>query len=213
MKIEKFSSSELWLEARRGRITGTRLGDIIPKRGTGEKAGFYELVAEKMARPEDGENPMDRGHRLEEEALDRFEAETGKKVCRDFTIMSREDHEGIAVSPDGYVFSKSGKITECLEVKCLASWRHIKIFLENEKIPSEFREQYAQYFVVDDNLKTLFAIFYDPRMIVRDFFFREIKRSDFAKEELDNYLEIEIEKLKKVDEIVNVLCEGTELRF
>lgn len=220
MKIEKFDSNDLWLEARRGKITGSRLGDVIVKRGTGEKAAFYELIAEKMAKPADGENPMDRGHRLEDEAITRFEAETGKEVCRDLVMFRREDQEDIAVSPDGYITPKDGEpIKECVEVKCLASWAHIKTLLESMAsvdktfLPSDFREQYAQYFVVNDSLETLYAVFYDPRMIARDFFFLTVKRTDFNEDEISGYLELERQKLGKVAETVNDLCKGTDLDF
>ncbi len=80
MKTLKFENQESWLEARKTKITGSRLKDIIVKRGTGQKIGFYELIAERLAIPSDGEDPMERGHRLETEALERFTQETGKEV-------------------------------------------------------------------------------------------------------------------------------------
>ena len=71
MKILKYENIEEWLEARRGKITGTRLKDLIMKRSSKHKIGFYELIAERVAIPANDENVMDRGHRLEELALDR----------------------------------------------------------------------------------------------------------------------------------------------
>ena len=54
------------MAAREGKITGSRLKDIIVKRGTGKKIGFYSLIAEKLGIPaEEGETPMERGSRLE----------------------------------------------------------------------------------------------------------------------------------------------------
>ena len=74
--IQKFQDKEEWLNARAGKITGSKLKDLIVKRGTGEKKGFYQLIADRVAIAPDGENPMDRGTRLEEEAIERFVKET-----------------------------------------------------------------------------------------------------------------------------------------
>ena len=51
MRTLTFETKEAWAEARRGKITGTRLKDIIVKRGTGKKIGFYELIAERLGIP------------------------------------------------------------------------------------------------------------------------------------------------------------------
>ena len=147
MKIQTFNTKEEWLASRVGKITGSRLGDLVAKRGNGYKMGYYELIAERIALPHNGENVMDRGIRLEEEACLRFEKETGKKVNNDLVIWTRDDNEDIAISPDGMI----GKI-EAIEVKCLSSALHIKAWLTKE-IPSEYEEQIIQYFVVNDSLK------------------------------------------------------------
>src|SRR3954466_240978 len=114
MKTQTFQTKEAWLEARRGKITGSRLKDIIVKRGTGRKIGFYELVAEKVALPADGENPMDRGNRLESEAVQRFMDETGEKIDTSLVLWTRDDDENIAISPDGF----KGQAV-AVEAKCL----------------------------------------------------------------------------------------------
>lgn len=192
-KIIKFSTTEEWLEARRGKITGTRLKDLILKRSTKPKIGFYELIAERVAIPANEENVMDRGHRLEEFALDRFALETGKKVNKELVMICRDDDENIAYSPDGFI----GK-TEDVEVKCLSSARHIEAFLTQE-IPGEYVEQIIQGFIVNDKLKTRYLVFYDPRM-PKDFFYLTIKREDMQ-EQIDEYLELERQVLRQVAEI------------
>lgn len=198
MKILKFEDREEWLGARLGKITGSRLKDIIVKRGNSRKIGFYELIAERLAIPADGENPMDRGTRLEAEAVARFEQETKKKVDTSLVIWTRDDNESIAISPDGFI----GK-TEAVEAKCLASSRHIEAFL-TQKVPSDYEMQMMQYFIVNDKLKKLYFVFYDPRLQVKDFFFLEIKRENIQ-EEIDEYLAYQKDILKEVDEIVNSL--------
>lgn len=186
------------MTARRGKITGSKLKDIVVKRGTGEKIGFYQLIAERLATEPDGEYPMDRGLRLEQEALERFEKEAGKKVDKSLVLWTREDNESIAVSPDGII----GK-NAAAEVKCLSSASHIKAYL-TQQVPDEYEFQTLQYFIVNDSLKNLSVIFYDPRIPAKDYFVIEIKRAD-VEEKITEYLEYQKAKLAMVDEIVNKL--------
>ena len=198
MRTLKFEDRESWLEARRGKITGSRLKDIIVKRGTGYKIGFYELIAERIAVAPDGENAMDRGTRLEEEAVTRFMQETGKKVDTSLVIWTRDDNESIAVSPDGFIGKK-----EAVEAKCLASARHIEAWLTKE-VPYEYEEQAIQYFIVNKDLQTLHFVFFDPRIPAKDYFVIEIKREK-VKEKIEEYLEYQKKVLEEVDQIVNEL--------
>lgn len=198
MKVTKFDGRESWLAARRGRITGSRLKDIYTKRADTRKIGFYELIAERLALPPDGENPMDRGNRLEEEAIERFAKETGKKVNTDLVIWSRDDSDAIAVSPDGVI----GK-TEAVEAKCLSSARHIEAFLTQE-IPEEYKHQRLQYFIVNESLKALHFVFYDPRLYTTPYFVLTTKRED-VEAEITEYLAFQRDILTEVDEIVNRL--------
>lgn len=195
MQTHKYETKEEWLEARRGKITGSRLKDIIVKRGTGQKLGFYELIAERIATAPDEENPMDRGTRLEEEAIARFSKETGKKVDTSLVIWTRDDNESIAISPDGFI----GK-TVAVEVKCLSSALHIKAWL-TQQIPDEYEMQALQYFIVNDSLKTLHMVFYDPRIPAKDYFVITINRKD-VEEKIKEYLEYEKKILEEVNQIV-----------
>jgi hypothetical protein len=193
MKLQKFNDEAEWLDARKGRITGTRLKDIICKRGGKPKIGFYEIIAERVAIPANGENVMDRGHRLEVEAIERFEKETGKVVNKDLVMIFRDDDDNIAYSPDGFI----GK-TEDVEVKCLSSARHIEAYL-TKAVPADYEEQILQGFIVNDKLKTRHMVFYDPRMPV-DFFYLTINRED-VQDEITEYLELERQVLSQIAEI------------
>lgn len=193
MHIHKFENEEEWLSARRGRITGTRLGNLLSKRDKKPLKGYWELIAERVAVPADNENVMDRGKRLEEEAIEIFAKKTKKKVNTDLVLWEREDDENIAISPDGYI----GK-TEAVEVKCLNSASHIEAYLTGE-IPKEYEHQVLQYFIVNDQLKKLYFIFFDPRM-PRDFFYHEVNRKDIQKQ-IDEYLALEKEVLAQIKEI------------
>ena len=190
MIVQKFSDRDEWLETRRGRITGTRLKDLVVKRGTKPKKGYYELIAERVAIPASNENSMDRGTRLEDEALQRFTRETGKEVNGELIIWSREDCPDIAISPDGMIGT-----TEAVECKCLSSASHLEAWITKE-IPDEYEYQVLQYFIVNDELKTLYFTFYDPRM-PNDFFYLEVKRED-VQEKVDECLALEREVLEKI---------------
>lgn len=190
--IEKFDNQETWLNARNGKITGSKVKDLIVKRGNGEKKGFYQLIADRVAIAPDGENAMERGHRLEEEAVERFIKETGKKVNTDLVIFSRKDNPNIAYSPDGYIGEK-----EIVEAKCLSSASHLEAFI-TQKIPSEYEDQAIQAFVVNDSLETLYVVFYDPRIPAKDFFYLTIHRKDLE-EKIAYYLDYEKQKLEEVE--------------
>lgn len=197
MKVLTFSNEEDWLEARKTRITGSRLKDIIVKRGTSPKIGYYELIAERLALPPDEENVMDRGKRLEDEAIELFTKETGKVVDTTLVIWARDDNESIAISPDGVISE-----TEAVEVKCLSSSNHVKALFE--KVPSEYEMQMIQYFIVNDKLEKLYFIFYDPRLSVKSFFYYEIKREEVA-DKVKEYLEYQRKVIEAVNGIVNGL--------
>lgn len=197
MKTLKFKDKEEWLAARVGKITGTRIGDIYSSRGSVKK-GFWELIAEQLAVPPDYENPMERGLRLQDEAIQRFTKETGKEVSSELIIWQRGDFAQIAVSPDGVIDKKSA-----VEVKCLSSASHIEAYI-TKKVPNEYIPQVVQYFVVNDKLEKLYVVFYDPRVTTKDFFYLEIDRKDYA-DKINEFLEFEKTTLADVSRIVNEL--------
>lgn len=201
MKIQTFEDQEAWMFARRGKITGSRLGDVTPKAtGKGKKIGFYELIAERLGIPADDEGAMNRGHRLEPEAIDYFKKETGKEVDTSLVIWTRDDNESIAVSPDGMIGE-----TEAVEVKCLSSARHIEAVLTG-KIPDEYRYQVLQYFIVNEALQNLYFVFYDPRLLAKPFFMITFRREDMQAE-ITGMLETERKTIEEIEEIVNKLTD------
>lgn len=198
MQTHKYETREEWMSARRGKITGSRLKDILVKRGTGRKKGFYELIAERISVEADGERPMDRGTRLEDMAIIQFSEQTEKKVDTTLVLWTRDENENIAVSPDGVIDEK-----EACEVKCLSSASHIEAYITQE-IPSEYVDQTLQYFVVNDKLEILHVIFYDPRMTVKDYFTIEVTRKG-NEEKIKEYLSYQIQVLAEVEHFVSTL--------
>jgi len=199
MITKTFESREDWLAARRGKITGTRVKDLIVKRGTGKKKAYYELIAERLAvEPDTEETPMDRGSRLESEGIEKFMETTGKEVDTSLVIWEREDNSSIAISPDGFI----GK-TEAVEMKCLSSASHIEAWL-TQVVPAEYEDQALQYFVCNDELETLYVCFYDPRIPCKSFFWIEMNR-ETVKDKVAEYLKYEQDTLAEVNEIVATL--------
>lgn len=137
------------------------------------KQRYYEMIAEKVARPITPNDYTDklngqpfsmmaRGHILEPEAAEAFSTKTGKKLIGDVVWVS-DDDDNIYISPDRCVANDNGtlpeKITEAVEIKCLGSAEIIKAFLTNS-YPKEYRAQFLKYFVVNDDLQTLYIALY-----------------------------------------------------
>lgn len=198
MKIETFEDVWSWREARRGKITGSRLGDVYSAKGT-KKIGFYEVIAERLGLSADDENPMDRGTRLENEALCEYEKATGRTLDKTKVLWMREDNESIAISPDASVVGEK----RAVENKCLSSARHIEAFITG-KIPDDYKHQRLQYFIVNDELEALDFGFYDPRVLAKPFFILTTTRAE-VQDDIIKFLAFERDTLTEIDLIVNKL--------
>ena len=199
MKSTLYQSKEEWLEARRGKFTGSRLKDIIVKRGTDEKIGFYETIAERIAIAPTNENPMERGIRLEDEAIQILCGKSGKEVDTSLVIWERDDNSSIAISPDGFIGE-----TEAVEVKCLSSARHIEAYI-TKQIPDEYFYQVIQYFIVNDKLEKLYFVMYDPRMPEHLQLHWIEKTREELEEDIAFCLDYQKQKLEKIEQIINEL--------
>lgn len=164
------------------------------------KIGFYKLIAEQLATPDGWNDPMERGSALEKEAVELFSTLYSKVVITDQVIWTREDNEHIAISPDGYM--EDGFIVdEAVEIKCLSSEKQMQATIE-DKLPEEYEFQVLQYFIVNDDLQTLYFFLYDPRLPescrYKTFF---IKRTD-KQEEVNIYLAQQKQIIEQVQRYV-----------
>ena len=221
IKVSQSKDREAWLELRRGVVTSTKAKEVAPpKRGNATPQGIYELLAEKVAVAKDGEKEMERGLRLEDEAL----LLTQKKYELDLDLdpgMWLSDDGKIAVSPDA---SQVGdKPTYAAEAKCLDSKNHLQVILNNElnkKLPNynpidalafartDFKPQVIQYFVVNDSLETLYFTVYDDRIAIDKaiHYVIIIKREDVA-EFVDGQELYERDAIAKVNKMIEILKE------
>jgi len=89
-------------------------------------AEFWSFLAEMWAEPADGEPPMTRGHRLENEnirqACEKLGIDTAT-VEFDTGMWVRDDDERIAISPDAH--DKSEQPTFAFEAKALGTKNHL----------------------------------------------------------------------------------------
>jgi hypothetical protein len=202
--IEVEQNTNEWLEARKGKITGSKLKDIVVKRGNGKKIGFYQLIADRLAIEEAYIDPRERGHSLEHEALEMFEKQTDLVVDKDVGLCVSDINENIAISPDGLIADDDGKYTSAVEVKCLGSARHIEAVL-TDKVPDEYYAQAVQYFVVIDELEVLYFSFYDPRVTAKPFHIVQVTRED-VEADVEFYRDYQKDTLKEVEEALAKLA-------
>lgn len=219
IKISQKDSRDSWLGARLGVVTGTKAKTVAPpKRGNATPAGIYELLAEKIAIPKDGEPERERGLRLEEEALLLTQDKFNLDLDTDCGIWLTDDGK-LGVSPDSAEVGNNP--TYAAEAKCLDSKYHLLAILNdtaNKKLPNynpldslkfgthDFTYQCKQYFVVNPNLQTLYFTFYDDRIVLDNIvhYVITITRSD-VEEFIDAQEAYERDALAKVDEMIKTL--------
>lgn len=88
---------------------------------------FWKFLAETMAEQPDGENPMERGHRLEPENIQLTIQQLGYKqedCVTDCGIWESDEDNRIACSPDAY--QNSDNPTWAIECKSLGSAYHLQ---------------------------------------------------------------------------------------
>lgn len=224
MQIIRLSQTEdriAWLEGRRSVITGTKAKGAMPlKRGQDTRsAGFWRLVAENLAIAKDGEKDHERGQRLENEALQRFIDVHGLNLDLNPGYWVSDENDKIAVSPDGAM--PGDNPTYAVEVKCLDSHNHLKAIVKDRTskgdgynplnsltidAKNDFKYQALQYFVVNEELETLYFVLYDDRMAYEHLmeYVITINREE-VEEEINNQKKEEENILSEVKALVRIL--------
>lgn len=187
-----------WHQIRKGKITGTTLKSIMGTSKAREDA-IYEIIAERLTigveSDNDYENPMERGLRLEPDAISAFELESGLSVER-IGFAQDDTNPQIANSPDGLIGD-----TEAVEAKCLGGKNHVKLWLKNE-IPDDYKWQVIQYFIVNEKLQKLYFVGYNPDIPIHSLHIiertREQAMADIEKAKVaqENFL-VEVEEIIK----------------
>ena len=228
MKIYRTEQqSQEWLDARRGKVMGSKVKGVRRQSRNGDKryAQFWEVLAEKLAIAADGEPPIDRGHRVEPDALAAASKILGIPFDADAGMWISDLDDDIGVSPDGAEPVEGDALpTYAAEVKSLSSANHLRFVVEDRRarkkpdyepiysVPNEekhyFRDQVLQYFVVNDKLQKVYFILYDDRIILDHLvtWIIEIDRADVAAMIEDN-LNMEFEALMQINKLVKELSE------
>lgn len=170
-----------WHEARRCKVSGTKLEDIM-----GTPYAKIQLIARFIAEeateqvPVNKQTPeMERGLGEEAFAIKLFEKQTGKKVEQVGLCISDEMPFNV-LSPDGLI-ENNGKYTEAVEVKSPMSQTAIfyqmcnaisaaELGLTPAKrpflgVPADYKWQVVNYFLVNPDLERLYFLVYDVRFI------------------------------------------------
>ena len=228
MKIYRTEQqSQEWLDARRGKVMGSKAKGVRRQSRDPEKRyqTFWDILAEKLAIPADGENPMDRGHRVEPDALKAASEILGLPFDDDAGMWISDLDDDIGVSPDGAEPVEGDALpTYAAEVKSLSSGNHLRFVLEDRRarkkptyrpidsVPNEekhfFRDQVIQYFVVNEKLETLYFVLYDDRIVLDHLvtYIIEINRADIV-DRIEDNTNMQFEALMQINKLVKELTE------
>ena len=222
-KVDIEQDTSEWLEERRKSIGGSDAHSILPPtRGAGAADGrtatFWEKVAAQLTKQKDAafqdERDMDRGHRLEAEAINELSTIVGLPFDTKPGIWKSDDYL-VHISVDGA--EPTDIPTYDAEVKALKAGKHFKYLYKSLKwkssqldlVPNEYgayyREQVLHAFAVNPLLETRFFMLYEPNAIYEEHkvVLIVIRRKDIQ-EELTDYSEV----LNKVTtDIRNVVAE------
>lgn len=180
------------------------------------KKDYYQIIAERVARPltpndyvdKLGDEPfsmMARGHILEAEAREAVSRKLGKEFKGGTAVWESDKNPNIYISPDGWV--EGDPITEALEIKCLDSAEVCKAFLTGE-YPSEYYPQVCKYFIVNEDLETLYFAIYTDLIPELELQIWTIKRDD-VKDSLQTMSIYEDKMMERIDrDVERILARG-----
>ena len=154
--------SKEWLNVRKGVITWTKL-KWITWWDKAQDTAMYELIADKYLVEEDLRpyEIIERWHILEIRAKLVFEEHTWKTVT-EVWFIERDEFQGL--SPDGIIETTPWIYWESLEIKCPRGKNYVKYLIE-DILPKEYEPQVLNYFMVMEDLETLYFMMYNPDTI------------------------------------------------
>ena len=162
IKVEQ--GTDEWLRMRLGKITGTKLKAVMAGKQAQETL-TYELVAEQLTGQSEAiyvNSAMQWGTDHEAEAVECYRQKT-KKHPEEVGFCISKEFPYLALSPDRLI-KRGTKYAEAVEVKCPTTKTAIK-YMHQNKLPSEYKWQVVNYFLVVEDLKSLDFVVYDPRII------------------------------------------------
>lgn len=192
--------SEEWFNARLGKITASRVSDVMAKTrsgyGASRKNYMMELLCQRLTgnRDEGYTSPaMLRGIELEPVARSAYEMSTDM-IVEEAGFVLHPHYTDIGASPDGFV-GKDGLI----EIKCPNTAQHVACIQSGEPDPKYWWQMQCQIFCTDRQWCD-FASFDDRMPEELQLFVCRVNRDDQAiSEMLDECLEF-IGELNKLED-------------
>ena len=155
--------SDEWLQARAGRVTASRVADLMAKTKSGPSASRVNYMAQLISERLTGQPAesftnaaMRHGTETEPEARAAYEMLTGADVV-EVGFIPHPTIDGFGASPDGLVGDDG-----LIEIKCPNTATHIETLLA-EKVPSKYNTQMQVQMLCTDRQWCDF-ISYDPRL-------------------------------------------------
>jgi putative phage-type endonuclease len=151
-----------WHELRRGKVTASRVADILARTKTGPSASrqnyLIELALQRITKtiePSYTNPAMEWGTATEPQARVAYEVKTGNFVDQ-VAFVDHPTIEGFGCSPDGLVGEN------LIEIKCPNSATHWEYFKAKEPPKKYFIQMQAQMSVT--GAKSCDFVSFDPRM-------------------------------------------------
>jgi len=148
-----------WIEYRLGKITGTRLKEVLR---SDNLPLIYEMIAEVVSKQIEEipvNKSMQRGIDLEPVVRQLYQ-DKYNEIIEEVGFCLSDENDYLALSPDGFTLDRKGAI----EIKCPSTKTHVKYILD-DKIPTDYLPQVCMYFIVNTELEWLDFITYDDRFI------------------------------------------------
>jgi hypothetical protein len=214
MEIQRIDGiiNESWMAQRLGKVTASRLSDVIAKTKTGVSTSrqnyLIQLVSERLTGKK-GDSFVNQamldGIEREAAARELYEKTRGVSV----TEVGFFDHPIIknsGASPDGAVNSEEeGKYVGLIEIKCPIETTHTNTLI-SKSVPSKYMPQIQwQMASVSPNVKWVDFISFNPN-------FPDTMQIFVARVERDNdYIaELEVEVVKFLDEVEQTILKLKE---
>lgn len=134
-----------WFEQRRGKVTASRIADLMAKTKSGYSASrqnyLMQLLCERLTgKVEEGykSTAMQRGNDLEAEARNWYQLETGESV-KEVSFIDHPEINFAGASPDGLVGAEG-----LIEIKCPNTATHIETLRKKEPIDRYYKQMQWQ---------------------------------------------------------------------
>ena len=193
MKIHKVTQGTAeWLKLRLGKITGTRLKDLMAKDNL---SLVDEMIAENISGLIENtfvSQAMEIGIAREPIARQLYEEASNNKVS-EIGFITSDKFDYVGCSPDGLI-KENEVFIGGLEIKCPQIKAHVK-YLRQQQIPNEYKYQVYNYFLCADTIQWLDFVSYCPEFKAKPLFIHRITRQEIEQELY--ILEVQIEKFWK----------------